>query len=296
MTRSTDPRESADLAHLKAMGFDPDLPDALDIGPGGIDRFPRPDEHEIVTPDAYVEYLCASHGVARRDLAVHPWLLATFQRATLETLVRETGATLAPAWESLHAPVYHGKIGTTLVSIVRLSVGAPVAITRLEELIALGAQRVVVLGTAGALQSDLPTGSLVLPKATVREEGTSFHYVPAGSEVKPDDGLVDALMASCAALGVAVRQGTVWTTDAPYREIASKVQVYRAMGLLAVEMEAAALFAVAALRGIRLALLLAISDHLGEVWRPNFLSPEMRTAATTLSRVAVAAIARSTAP
>lgn len=291
MSTTLDPQE-ADLARLRAMGFDPDLPDALDIGPGGVELLPRADNREVVTAQRFLDYIRETLGIAAADMAVHPWVIATFQRATFEGLIAATGAQPVPAWERLGRRVARGMVGQTPVTIARLDVGAPVAVTLLEELIASGGQRFLVLGTAGSLRPDLAVGSLILPTATLREEGTSFHYVPAGAEVAPDPELVEALASACAAQKLAVMRGPVWTTDAPYREIATKVQAYAATGILAVEMEAAALFAVAALRGVRLALLVAVSDHLGEVWRPAFLAPELRAAIARAMQVVIQCVAQ----
>ena len=79
--------------------------------------------------------------------------------------------------------------------------------------------------------------------------------------------LVDALQAT----GTPHSVGTSWTIDAPYRETIAEVQHYQAAGVLAVEMEAAALFAVAAYRGVEMGALLTISDTLGDLtWDPHF--------------------------
>ena len=287
------PQDHADLERIRAMGIDPDAPDALSIGPGGIDLLPRPDEHEVVTAQSFLTYVTTQMGVPQSALAVHPWVLATFQRTIAAQLVEATASTPSPGWQQVGRRVWHGTVGQAPVTIIRLNIGAPVAITGLEELIATGGQRFVVLGTAGALQTNLAVGSFVLPTGTIREEGTSFHYAPAGTDVAPDGELVRLLLDGATALGQPVAQGSVWTTDAPYRELASKIQAYRALGVLAVEMEAAAMFALAALRGVRLALLVAISDHLDATWHPAFLDPRLTAASATMVRIALHAITRS---
>ncbi|HKD76203.1 MAG TPA: hypothetical protein VKB76_11945, partial [Ktedonobacterales bacterium] len=128
----------------------------------------------------------------------------------------------------------------------------------------------------------------------IREEGTSFHYVPAGSTVAPDTDLVERLASACGDLSVPFRRGPVWTTDAPFRELASKVTAYAAMGVLAVDMEAAALFAVAALRGVRLAMILAVADMVADPWRPGSLSPEVRSAQSRLAEIATKCVSAGT--
>ncbi|HLY31664.1 MAG TPA: hypothetical protein VKQ36_11585, partial [Ktedonobacterales bacterium] len=182
-----------------------------------------------------------------------------------------------------------GHVGAKPVVVTRLRVGAPAAVTDLEELMALGVRDVLVVGVAGSLQQRLPIGSLVIPTGAIREEGTSFHYAPAGVDVTPDPTLTQALTDACATLNAPVASGPVWTTDAPYRELQSKILAYGAAGALAVEMEASALFAAAKARGARLSLLLAISDELFHPWRPGFHMEELYVAQKLAARAAVLA-------
>ncbi len=256
---------------------------------------PPPDDRPLVTAEAFLAYIAKSKGLDLKDSAVHSWVIASFQGTTIQHTVEATGATQAPFWDFSGAKVWHGKAGTTPVSVAKIRVGAPSATTDLEELIASGARNILVLGVAGALQADLAVGSFVLATGAIREEGTSFHYVPAGVAVTPDPDLTAAVAKTCAASGVAVRRGLVWTTDAPYRELASKVRTYAASGTLAVEMEAAALFALGMQRRVRIALLMAISDHLSDPWQPAFSHEELAAARPRLAQVALDTIAHATA-
>ena len=105
-------------------------------------------------------------------------------------------------------------------------------------------------------------------------------------------------MEATAALGAALRQagqpfrtGTSWTIDTPYRETIDEVRHYQAEGVLCVEMEAAALFAVAKVRGLRLASAFVISDSLAElVWSSHFRSPEVASGLIEVYQAAVAAL------
>jgi uridine phosphorylase len=95
-----------------------------------------------------------------------------------------------------------------------------------------------------------------------------------------------------AALGAATYQtGTSWTIDAPYRETVAEVRHYQAEGVLCVEMEAAALFAVASVRGVHLASAFVISDSLADLeWNPQFHGDEVQAGLVTLYEAAVAAL------
>jgi uridine phosphorylase len=168
--------------------------------------------------------------------------------------------------------------------------GAPVAVGRMENLIALGVRRFVSLGSAGGLPPDLEVGDLVLCTGAVRDEGVSHHYLLADVEVKPDPVLTTALSAELSACGP-VRPGKTWTIDAPYRETVGEVHHYRAGGVLTVEMEAAALFAVAAVRGVAIASAFCISDLLHRhEWHPDFNSPKLLDGLAALAEAAVSTL------
>jgi uridine phosphorylase len=242
---------------------------------------------EHFTPRAFVEYALSLHGRTLDEARLPSTLIATFQASVYRDLVAATTAEQAPQTPHEVMTVAQGKIGERPVALRKLGIGAPAAVTVLEELIALGVRDILVVGTGGSLQPALPIGSFIMPTSAIREEGTSFHYAPAGSDLAPDPTLAQALAEAVVALGGAVTFGPVWTTDAPYREMRSKVAAYGAMGALAVEMEASALFALAQLRGVRLALLLAVSDELFHEWRPGFRSAELRAAQKLMAQAAL---------
>ena len=283
MSSLPDPRDAQDLANLRALGIDPDK---LDIGPGGADLLPKRDDRELVTAQRLLEYVRVTTKADAGAMTVHPWVIAALQPVTLTALEAQTHAQPALFWREVGLFVAHGQLDQVPVTIVGLPTGAAAAITAFEELIAAGGQQFVILGTAGSLHPSLPLGSLVLPVEALREEGTSFHYVPAGTPVVPDAALVEQLAESCAALATPFRRGPVWTTDAPFRDLATQVSAYAAMGMLAADMETAALFAVAMLRGVRLAVLLTIADIIADPWQPGFLSPTVRAANTQLAAIA----------
>ena len=173
----------------------------------------------------------------------------------------------------------------------RFGVGAPAAAVMLEELIAFGARRFVSIGTAGSLRSDLPPGSLVLCDAAFRDEGTSYHYLPGGAPVLPSEVLTGRLAAALAARALPFRKGPAWTTDAIYRETPEEVVKLRDMGALVVEMEAAALFAVARFRAVSIAACFSVSDTLAELaWRPEFHAETTAEGLEALFAAALAAL------
>lgn len=161
------------------------------------------------------------------------------------------------------------------------AVGAPMAVLCLEKLIALGARRIVLYGWCGSLAQSLRIGDLFMPTDALSEEGTSAHYQPTPLPIV--DTLHRDLLKALIGLGHAPRQGMIWTTDAVYRETREKVASLGARGILAVDMEYAALRTVAAFRGVSLAAVLLVSDELsGAAWRSGYGQPAFRRQSRTL--------------
>ena len=117
------------------------------------------------------------------------------------------------------------------------------------------------------LDREIAVGHVVVPTSAVRDEGTSYHYLPPSREVAASAEGTAAIERALRARNVPYVLGKTWTTDAIFRETAGKVQMRRAEGCLTVEMEAAAFFAVAQFRGVTFAQLLYGGDDVsGEVW------------------------------
>jgi uridine phosphorylase len=155
------------------------------------------------------------------------------------------------------------------VGICCMNIGASAAAAQLEVLIALGVRAFLSLGTAGGLQTNQRIADVVAVTGAVRDEGVSYHYLPAETTVQPDSDLTAALRDRLAGAGVPVSEGTTWTTDAPFRETAEEIAHYRDAGVLTVEMEAAALFAVAHTRRVSLASAVVLDAVFGEkIGRP----------------------------
>ena len=225
-----------------------------------------------ITPAAFHAYLATRRGLAPEDLHVAPLVVGTFQRRIWQRLCDRTDAAPDPTapygWDV--DAMARGSVGGRDVSVVRLPIGAPAAVTWMEEFIVAGARRFIFAGTAGSLQPSLPIGSLALATSAVREEGTSYHYLPADIVPHAAPSLVTSLRAAGEARGRELTAGAVWSTDAVYRETSAKVARYAAQGVLGVEMEVAALFAVAMTRQVEAALIVVMSDELFHPWTPGF--------------------------
>ncbi|MCZ7535077.1 MAG: nucleoside phosphorylase [Acidimicrobiia bacterium] len=155
-------------------------------------------------------------------------------------------------------------------------IGAPAAATILEEFIAVGVLEFLSIGTAGGLQPDLAPGEVIVCTGAVRDEGVSHHYAPHDVPASPDPSLTDSLEKAIVAAGLPSRRGESWTIDTPYRETAAEARHYQSGGVMCVEMEAAALFTVAAYRGVRMAAAFCVSDSLADAeWNPHFDHPDV---------------------
>jgi uridine phosphorylase len=164
-------------------------------------------------------------------------------------------------------PVYVHEVLGQRVALFHPGVGAPLAAGLLEEVIALGCRNFVACGGAGVLRRNLAQGHLVVPTAAVRDEGTSYHYLPPGRESLPSPAAVVAIEAVLQRRNVPYLLGKTWTTDAIYRETRARMMRRREEGCVTVEMEAAALFAVAQFRGVHLGQILYCGDNLdGDEW------------------------------
>lgn len=164
-------------------------------------------------------------------------------------------------------PVYELTYQGSRLTLAHPGVGAPLAAAFMEELIARGCRSFVACGGAGVLVPDVALGHVIVPTAAIRDEGTSYHYLPAGRTVEASADAVDAILATLERHHVPHVQGLTWTTDAIYRETRDKASRRVEEGCLTVEMEAAAFFAVAAFRGVKLGQLLYAGDDLsGDAW------------------------------
>ncbi len=133
---------------------------------------------------------------------------------------------------------------------------------------------VVGLTSAGRVSQTLRIPSLVVATAAIRDEGTSFHYLPPSRSVTAPPSPVALLTSELERMGLPVYQGTVWTTDAPYRETQQQLDEYSEEGVLAVEMQAASLFALAQVRKAQIAVVAHVSNATDYEGEPFDRGPE----------------------
>jgi uridine phosphorylase len=134
--------------------------------------------------------------------------------------------------------------------VIARTIGGPYAVLVAEQLAAPGARVVLGLTSAGRVSLTLPVPTLVVAARALRDKGTPLHDLPPEELEDRDAALASALAEELGGLGLRVRAGTAWTTDAPCRETAARLERHAASGMLAVEMQAASLFAFGAARGV----------------------------------------------
>jgi len=164
-------------------------------------------------------------------------------------------------------PIYELNVDGKRLALCHPGVGAPLAATFLDDLIAFGCRKFIFCGGAGALDGGLGLGHIVIPATAVRDEGTSYHYLPPAREVAASPEAIAAIEKVLERDNVSYIVGKTWTTDAPYRETPAKIQRRRAEGCVTVEMEAAAFFAVAQFRGVIAGQILYCGDDVSsDTW------------------------------
>ena len=148
-------------------------------------------------------------------------------------------------WPCYHTELDTFALGGKTVGILGCAVGAPFAVLVAEELFASGCRLLVSLTSAGQIVPAGPTPYFVIIERALRDEGTSYHYAAASEYSEADPRLVAKAAEALKSKGLHAVVGASWTTDAPFRETAEAIASARSKGILAVEMEAAALYAFA---------------------------------------------------
>jgi uridine phosphorylase len=169
-------------------------------------------------------------------------------------------------------PCYHTRLDTfTLagrtVGIVGCAVGAPFAVLIAEQLFASGCRLLLSVTSAGQIvPSGRPPYFVIIDRA-LRDEGTSYHYAPPSEYSEADTALVATAVEALKGTEQRVLVGSSWTTDAPFRETADAIAAARSKGVLAVEMEAAALYAFARAAGVPVLCLAHVTNTMGQTER-----------------------------
>jgi uridine phosphorylase len=176
------------------------------------------------------------------------------------------------------------------IGIIGCAVGAPFAVLLAEQLFASGCELLISVTSAGQITAGEDPPYFVLIDRALRDEGTSYHYLPPSAFAEAADMvLLERVENAVSRLnGIAVCRGGTWTTDAPYRETEAAIARARGLGLLAVEMEAAALYAFASATGRAVVCFAHVTNAMAQS-EGDFEKGEADGATATLTVIAAAA-------
>jgi uridine phosphorylase len=171
------------------------------------------------------------------------------------------------AWPCYHTQLDAFVLAGRTVGIVGCAVGAPFAVLIAEELFASGCRLLLSLTSAGQIVPAGPTPYFVIIDRALRDEGTSYHYAAPSDYGDADPHLVRMAADALKGSGLPAIVGPTWTTDAPFRETDEAIAAAKRRGILAVEMEAAALYTFAAVSERRVLCLAHVTNTMGQTHR-----------------------------
>jgi uridine phosphorylase len=172
---------------------------------------------------------------------------------------------LNPTWACYHTEMIDVVHGGETLGIVGCAVGAPFAVLVAEQMFVSGCRLLISVTSSGRIGDDAPDASFILIDRALRDEGTSLHYRPASRFAEADAALIGQIAAALTNHRPMVRQGATWTTDAPFRETVSAINAARAHCVLAVEMEAAALYTFAEARHRKVVCFAHVTNQMAQV-------------------------------
>ncbi len=228
---------------------------------------------------------------ANKEAVINPWMIkekvegfpdtvvGIFSHQLFARIVEFTGAVQIETYQDADGvwPVYETKYNGVSIGLVKARVGGPSCVGCLEDVLTMGAKKLILLGNCGVLDKNIEDCGIIIPTKAIRDEGTSFHYAPASDFIDVNKKYREEFKAVCEEFGYPYIEGTTWTTDAIYRETRDKVNRRKEMGAICVEMECAPVQAMCDFRGIEFFQFLYAGDNLDHSdWDPRSLSGSVR--------------------
>ena len=215
------------------------------------------------TPERLMDAVRAERGLQPQP--VPPLCVLDFDGDLADHLAEQHISSSWSRWACFHTSMRVATIAGVPCGIVPRTIGGPYAVLISEQLRAAGAKPIVGLTSAGRVSPNLPLPSIVVVNGAIRDEGTSLHYMSPFAAIRtPTADAVEPLIAELSAVASHVRQGRVWTTDAPYRETRQQLDHWAKQDVLAVEMQAASMFAFAYARGAAVAVIALVSNSVDQ--------------------------------
>lgn len=205
--------------------------------------------------------------------------------------LRISGAAIRdPDWACYHSDLYRFERGGREFGIIGCAVGASYAVLVAEQMFASGCRLLASITSSGQITALRPPPYFILIEKALRDEGTSYHYLPPSEYSEADADLLERIAARLETIGEPVERGATWTTDAPYRETAGAIAAAREKGILAVEMEAAALYAFARARNRPVLCFAHVTKQMGQI-EGDFEKGEANGATAALALIEAVAAA-----
>ena len=239
-----------------------------------------PEAASVFTPEALLREARRQKGLGTVDV---PPICILDPDGDLVSYLRKTGqAEHFHGWPCYHTDLHRFALDGRTVGIVGRAVGAPFAVLIAEELFAGGCRLLISITSAGQITAAGPPPYFVIIDRALRDEGTSYHYAAPAAFSEANPVLVSAASEALQGAGLRAYVGATWTTDAPFRETAAAIEAARNQGILAVEMEAAALYAFAHARGAAVLCLAHVTNTMGQA-EQDFEKGEANGAAEALA-------------
>ncbi len=221
------------------------------------------DASTAFSPESVVKAVCDIRKI--KDFSIPSICVLEFDGDLTDWLVSTGKTKPIDSWACFHTNMHAIELDNTVCGIVPRPIGGPYAVLIAEQMRVSGAKVIIGLTSAGRVSPSMPVPGLVVATDAIRDEGTSYHYLPAAEKVIGTRKIVNILANELKSLPLPVLCGSVWTTDAPYRETKRQFSDYAEAGVLAVEMQAASLFAFSSAHRFPVGMVAYVTNAIGQV-------------------------------
>lgn len=206
-------------------------------------------------------------------------VVSVFSHQLFDAIVRFLGGTVIAESHDVDGvwPVYEVNYKGKRFAFFKGRLGGPACVGAFEDVMAFGGKRIILLGNCGVLDKNIKDCGIIIPTKAIRDEGTSYHYAPAGDTIEVNTKYTEEFKKILEEFGYPYVEGVTWTTDAFYRETPQKIESRKKIGAICVEMECASMQAFCNFRGIEFFQFLYAGDNLDHSsWDPRSLSGNER--------------------
>ncbi len=180
-------------------------------------------------------------------------------------LIRQKLASKNECWACYHSSLYTFRLDSIEIGIIPCIVGSSYAVLVAEQLFVSGCKLLISVTSAGIINQPSNPKRFALITKAIRDEGTSYHYLPPGKSSTLKRELLQILSPSIQESGCPFFEAHSWTTDAPYRETKSAIDEMKKQNIVCVEMEAAALYALSLVKDYRIICFAHLTNSMARV-------------------------------